>query len=107
MSQSPSDLALIQKDVQPFLDADKPWDGDFFPRETRRINGLAAKSKVFMEKIVCDKTHQSVCTKLLSSTSKNYLGQELQASTSYPQLNNTFTLRSGLALLHSPCIVTM
>ncbi|KAF2501843.1 PhyH-domain-containing protein [Lophium mytilinum] len=92
---SPSDLSLIQKDVQPFLDADKPWEGDFFPRETRRVNGLAAKSKVFMEKIVCYEPYQSVCSKLLSSTTKNYLGQDLQVSTSQPQLNNTIVFAIG------------
>lgn len=26
---STADLALIQNDVQPYLDADKPWEGDF------------------------------------------------------------------------------
>lgn len=92
---STADLALIQNDVQPYLDADKPWEGDFFPRETRRVNGLAEKSKVFMEKIVCYEPYQTVCKKLLSSTSKNYLGQELQVSTSQPQLNNTIVFAIG------------
>jgi len=52
---STGDLALIQKDVQPFLDADKPWEGDFFSHETCRVNRLAEKSKVFMDKVVCYK----------------------------------------------------
>lgn len=89
------DLDLIEKDVRTHLNADKEWEGDFFPKETRRVLGLAAKSKSFMEKIVANQTYQEVCKKMLSSTVKNYLGQELQTSTSPPQLNNTIVFSIG------------
>ena len=29
-------LDTMIKEVQPYLDADVPWEGDFFPKETRR-----------------------------------------------------------------------
>lgn len=92
-----TDLALIEKDVRPWLDADKPWAGDFFPIQTRRVNGLAEKSKVFMDKIVCNEAYQDVCTEMLTSTTKNYLGQEMHTSVSRPQLSNTivFSIGSG------------
>lgn len=92
---SATDLAQIEEDTRPYLDADKPWKGNFFPVQTRRVNGLAGKSKVFMEKIVCYKLYQEVCRTLLSSTVSNYLGQELQTSTSEPQLNNTIIFSIG------------
>lgn len=37
-------LDLIKRDVRPHLEADAPWEGDFFPPETRRAMGLAGKS---------------------------------------------------------------
>lgn len=90
-----ADLAQIEKDTRPYLDADKPWNGDFFPAQTRRVNGLAGKSKAFMEKVVCYKPYQDVCRTLLSSTVSNYLGQTLQTSTSEPQLNSTIVFSIG------------
>lgn len=30
------DILAMMKQVQPYLDADVPWEGDFFPKETRR-----------------------------------------------------------------------
>ncbi|OIW35100.1 phytanoyl-dioxygenase family protein [Coniochaeta ligniaria NRRL 30616] len=89
------DLASIEKDTRPFLDADKEWNGEFFPKETRRVNGLAQKSKVFMKSIVCNNLYQDVCTKLLSSTHKSWLGEERITSVSKPQLNNTIIFSIG------------
>ncbi|KIW36023.1 uncharacterized protein PV06_11656, partial [Exophiala oligosperma] len=64
---STEDLAAIEKDTRAHLLADKPWDGTFFPIQTRRVNGLASKSKVFMEKLVCYKAYQDACDTLLTS----------------------------------------
>jgi ectoine hydroxylase-related dioxygenase (phytanoyl-CoA dioxygenase family) len=93
----PEALAEIEKDTRPYLEADKEWNGDFFPKESRRVNGLVAKSKAFMKNIVCYPVYQEACKVLLSSHVKSWLGEELVPSTSKPQLNNTiiFSIRPG------------
>jgi ectoine hydroxylase-related dioxygenase (phytanoyl-CoA dioxygenase family) len=88
-------LAEIEKDTRSYLDADTEWKGDFFPKQTRRVNGLAAKSKAFMQNIVCYKLYQDVCTALLSSSVNSWLGEERIPSISKPQLNNTIIFSIG------------
>lgn len=94
---TPANLSSTEQDTRPWPEADKPWAGDFFPIQTRRVNGLAEKSKAFMEKIVCYQLYQDVCTAMLTSTVKNYLGQDMHESVSRPQLHNTivFSIGSG------------
>lgn len=94
---SSPNLSLIEKDIRPWLNADKPWEGDFFPIQTRRVNGLAEKSKSFMDNVVCYKPYQDVCSAMLTSTVNNYLGTDMHTSVSRPQLHNTivFSIGSG------------
>ncbi len=89
------DLAAVEKDTRPHLLADKPWDGTFFPIQTRRVNGLASKSKVFMEKLVCDKAYQNACDTLLTSEVSNWVGDVQEHSKSRPQLHNTIVFSIG------------
>ncbi|KAJ5560298.1 hypothetical protein N7513_002697 [Penicillium frequentans] len=88
-------LAIIEKDVRLYLEADKPWEGAFFPPETRRVYGLAGKSSTFMHSIVADPLYQAVCAKLLTSQFKSYLGQKVEVCESTPQLNNTMVFSIG------------
>ncbi|KAI7977572.1 hypothetical protein EIK77_000522 [Talaromyces pinophilus] len=88
-------LAEIEKDTRQYIDADTEWKGTFFPKQTRRVNGLAGKSKTFMKNIVCCQLYQDVCTALLSSSVTNWVGDERIESTSKPQLNNTIIFSIG------------
>ncbi|KAL6240650.1 hypothetical protein RBB50_012477 [Rhinocladiella similis] len=92
---SPSDLAAIEKNTRPYIDADKAWDGEFFPRETRRVMGLAGKSSVYMQHIVFNQIYQDVCEKILSSSYGCWVGKEWKQSISKPQLNNAAVLSIG------------
>lgn len=92
---SPSTLDTIEKDVRPYLEADRPWQGDFFPPETRRVCGLAGKSTAFTRNVVANPLYQAVCDKLLTSEFKSFLGQKVETSTSSPQLNNTIVFSIG------------
>ncbi|PWY93225.1 phytanoyl-CoA dioxygenase family protein [Aspergillus sclerotioniger CBS 115572] len=91
----PCTLEQIETDVRPFLHADKPWTGDFFPPETRRVCGLAGKSRTFTNKVVGNALYQEVCQRLLTSTYHSYYGQKLEESISHPQLNNTIVFSIG------------
>lgn len=92
---SESSLKLIENDIRPHLEADKPWEGEFFPPETRRVAGLAGKSSTFMHHIVANPLYQAVCDVLLTSRFTSYLGQKLEISKSTPQLNNTMVFSIG------------
>jgi ectoine hydroxylase-related dioxygenase (phytanoyl-CoA dioxygenase family) len=92
---SAEDLALIEKDIRPWIEKDRPWAGDFFPRETRRVMGLVEKSKVFTECIPGNKNYREVCDALLTSTHESWLGQRLETSVSHPQLGNTIVFSIG------------
>ncbi|KAK4664184.1 uncharacterized protein QC763_503360 [Podospora pseudopauciseta] len=90
-------LDVIEKDVRPFIEADKPWKGDFFSPKTRRVYGLAGKSPTFFKSVVANPLYQAVCSKMLTAEYKSWLGQKLETSISRPQLNNTivFSINPG------------
>ncbi|KAJ5726586.1 phytanoyl-CoA dioxygenase family protein [Penicillium malachiteum] len=88
-------LLQIEYDVRPFINLDKPWTGDFFPPETRRVCGLAGKSRTFMDLVVGNALYQDVCSILLTSTHCSYYGQKREESVSHPQLNNTIVFSIG------------
>lgn len=93
---SKDDLAQIEKDTRPYINADKPWTmDDFFPPETRRVMGLLNKSRAFIEAIPANRLYQSVSDALLTDTIYDYCGQKLETFTSKPQLNNTIVFSIG------------
>lgn len=70
-----TEIATIEADVRPWLDKDKHWDGDFFPKETRRAFGLVGKSKTFALRVVGHELWLEVCDALLTSELKgNWVG---------------------------------
>ncbi|KAK4225457.1 phytanoyl dioxygenase family [Podospora fimiseda] len=88
-------LDIIEKDTRPYIEADKPWEGDFFPPETRRVYGLAGKSPEFIKSVVANPLYQAVCDVILKSEFKCWIGQKLETSSSPPQLNNTIVFSIG------------
>ena len=89
------DVKQIEKDSQPWLDADKPWDGDFFPPETRRAYGLPQKSQTFVNSFIKNDIYQKVCDKILTKKSLCWNGQKREESVSKPQLNTTVVFNIG------------
>lgn len=87
------DIRQIERDVRPFIEADKPWIGkflgltmfnwkfllisrhigDFFPPETRRVCGLVGKSPTFARNVVGNKLWLSACDALLTSHVYNWV----------------------------------
>lgn len=89
-------LDEIEKDVRPHIEADRPWVGvDFFPPETRRAMGLVGKSQAFTENIPANTLYRDVCSRLLSSTHRAWLGHQLNTTVSEPQLSNTIVFSIG------------
>lgn len=91
------DVRQIETDIRPWLDADKAWEGGFFPPETRRAYGMASKSKTFVEKLVKNPLYQGVCNQVLTTTDPSWNGEKREVSTSKPQINTSivFSIRPG------------
>lgn len=91
------DLAAIETDVRPHILKDQPWQGEFFPPETRRVTGLVQKSRTFTERVPGNPVYQEICNKLLTSVHESWLGQKPEVSVSPPQINNTivFSIAPG------------
>lgn len=85
---SPETLEALEKDLRPHIEADEQWEGDFFPKETRRVMGLAGKSPLYTKSIVLHPLYQGVCRGMLKSEYGCWVGKEWKTSVSLPQLNN-------------------
>lgn len=94
------DVQTIEKDVRPFLGQDEEWKPDFWPRETRRVCGLAGKSPVFIEKIASHTLFEQVAAAFLTTTTKAWVGKSQTTNTSVPQLNNTLVFSIGPGAKH-------
>ncbi|EXJ79519.1 hypothetical protein A1O3_07798 [Capronia epimyces CBS 606.96] len=95
-------LAAIDVETRPYIEKDRVWNGEFFPRQTRRVNSLASKSKAFMEKVTGHKLYQDVSDIMLSTTSKNWLGEKQLTCTSKPQVNATVIFSIGPGATDQP-----
>jgi ectoine hydroxylase-related dioxygenase (phytanoyl-CoA dioxygenase family) len=89
------DVHQIEADVRPWLDADRSWEGGFFPKETRRAYALASKSKHFIDKFVKQPLFQGVVNTVLTTTDPAWTGATRSLSTSKPQINSTVVFSIG------------
>ncbi|TVY39344.1 Uncharacterized protein LSUB1_G002878 [Lachnellula subtilissima] len=90
-------LAQIEKDIRPHLDSEITWDEDFFPKETKRIEGMIAKSPLAAEEIINHSVYQAVCNEFLTSRNWYWSGSKKVDTVSEPQLNNSicFSIAPG------------
>ncbi|EME89570.1 uncharacterized protein MYCFIDRAFT_128824 [Pseudocercospora fijiensis CIRAD86] len=91
------DLDTIQNDLRPLLEADTPWEGDFFPEQTRRCYALIPNSRTCAEKVVMHPLYQAVCDKFLTTKNWFWSGHKKTYATSKPQIMNSvcFSIRPG------------
>ncbi|KAF1960674.1 phytanoyl-CoA dioxygenase family protein [Byssothecium circinans] len=90
------ELDKIERDVRPHLDAAQPWEGDFWPPQTRKVMGLMGKSNAFALSIVGNPVWQRVGKYFLTSVlENNWVGFKQENSVSEPQLNNTVVFSIG------------
>ncbi|OKL57048.1 hypothetical protein UA08_07369 [Talaromyces atroroseus] len=90
------EIQQIESDVRPWLEQDKPWNGDFFPQGTRRAFGLVGKSKAFALRLVDHELWLQVVDALLTSENpNNWVGDKNEVSVCKPQLNNTIVFSIG------------
>ena len=90
-----------------------PWEGEFFPKETRSngssflaealffsdfltivegVLGLAGKSPLYMEKLPMNPLYREVCNRFLTTTTKSWIGDKQDTFVSKPQVNSTLAV---------------
>lgn len=92
---NPEELRTIESDVRPYIEGDREWEGEFFPRETRRVCGLAGKSPTFIKAISSNHIYREVCDILLSDSITAWSGLTTETSISKPQINATTVFSIG------------
>lgn len=87
----------IEKDIRPYIDNDKTWSGEFFPKETRRVTGLARKSTTFVDSMIMNPLWLHLTHELLTSRHVTWGGQTQHESVSKPQVSATivFAIKPG------------
>ncbi|KAB5549603.1 phytanoyl-dioxygenase family protein [Coniochaeta sp. 2T2.1] len=114
-------LDLIEADTRPYLgDYHKGRDNDedklsgFFSKESKRVLGLATKSKIYMDAIAQHPIFKAVRDELLTAHFKFWIGNKLNHVSSPPWITNTiiFSVQPGSAtqdlhrddvISHNPC----
>ncbi|KAL4909545.1 hypothetical protein BDW74DRAFT_187612 [Aspergillus multicolor] len=93
----PEVLAQVEEDTRKYIFSDTEWSGSFFPKETRRVCGLAGKSRTFITHIVSNTLFQSISDHFLTSRITCWIGDKREEHISRPQLNNTvvFSINPG------------
>lgn len=92
-----ADLAKLDKawdEIQPHLHSQKHV-GVTFSENSRRVTGLAGKSKTFACDLLMTPLYQKVAHLLLTKSSTTYWGSEETTSTSLPQLTNSMAFWLG------------
>ncbi|KAH0847576.1 phytanoyl-CoA dioxygenase family protein [Fonsecaea pedrosoi] len=103
-------LDQIERDLRPSFDADVAYASErSFPKETRRANGLIAKSETFVKHIVANKLYQDICTEYLTNVHKSWWGDAELTSKSLPILDATTCFSVGPGAkdqpLHRDCMI--
>ncbi|KAG0672147.1 hypothetical protein C6P40_003959 [Pichia californica] len=89
------DLDKSLEEVQPYLDADKPWEGKLFPPETKRCFRLISRSKIVREKFFENSIYQNCSEYFLNRTTTNYYDENKTIYTTYPLLSMSMTMAIG------------
>ncbi|KAL1631157.1 hypothetical protein SLS56_004546 [Neofusicoccum ribis] len=82
-------------EILPRLEQDKPWDGKFFPGETRRAPGMNAYSPTFTGKMLMHPLYQSVVNHFLSTTNSFWWGEDRRTHVAKPQVSACTAFQVG------------
>ncbi|KAL4789286.1 phytanoyl-CoA dioxygenase [Aspergillus venezuelensis] len=92
----PSDvLDQTYEEIKERIINDEPWEGSFFPRETKRAPSLIARSPLYTKSQMMNPIFQAVCDHFLTTRSTFYWGDELKESVSKPQISSAVAIEIG------------
>jgi len=75
-------LETVNREVKPYLEADKPWKGDLFPPETRRCPNLVGRSPTARNHWLVDPLIRAVNATFIDKTTSNFYGETQHTYTS-------------------------
>lgn len=88
-------VARCNQEIQPRLDADKLWNGSFFPGEIRRATAMNRWAPTYTKKQVLSPIYQGVVRHFLTTTNSFFWAQEKKTSVSLPQFSAATGIQIG------------
>ncbi|KAJ5682154.1 phytanoyl-CoA dioxygenase [Penicillium macrosclerotiorum] len=89
------DIDKANEEVKTRLEQDQPWDGEFFPMETRRAPSLIARSPTYTRTQLMNPLFQAVCAHFLTTRSWFWWGDKRKESVSKPYVMSCTAIQVG------------
>ncbi|KAL3487394.1 hypothetical protein BJX62DRAFT_228095 [Aspergillus germanicus] len=82
-------------EIKDRLNADCEWEGEFFPKETKRVNGLIGASPTYTRTQAMNLLFQSLCAELFTTRSTFWWGDTRKESVSKPYVTAAVAIQIG------------
>ncbi|CAI6334001.1 unnamed protein product [Periconia digitata] len=92
---SEADVDTAYADCREKMDKDGEWEGNFFPKETKRAASLLALSSTYALTQVMNPLYRAVCDHFLTTRSWFWWGDERKESVSRPYVHSCVAMRIG------------
>ncbi|KAI9373907.1 phytanoyl-CoA dioxygenase [Aspergillus egyptiacus] len=92
---SSDDLDKTYDEIKDTLEQDLEWDGEFFPKETRRANSMVARSPTYTKSQLTNPLFQAICAELLTTRNTLWWGDKRKESVSRPQVASCVAIEIG------------
>ncbi|KAH8432831.1 phytanoyl-CoA dioxygenase family protein [Aspergillus melleus] len=89
------DVDKTTEEIRHRLDQDLPWDGEFFPKETRRAPSMIALSPTYTKTQLMNPVFQAVCDHFLTTRSWFWWGDKRKESVSKPYAMSCTAMEIG------------
>lgn len=86
------EVARMHEETTPWFDKSVTWGGKFYPKETKRVYGLAGKSATCAQVMIGNQLFQDVADRFLTRSFTYWMGDEKETSVSKPQLTSAVGL---------------
>ncbi|CBF73898.1 hypothetical protein AN8106.2 [Aspergillus nidulans FGSC A4] len=92
---SHEDLDQTYEEIEDTLNADLEWDGEFFPKETKRANGLIGISPTYVRTQLMHPLFQATSAHFLTTRSTYWWGNKRKESVSRPYVQAALAIQVG------------
>ncbi|KAL2796592.1 hypothetical protein BJX66DRAFT_335832 [Aspergillus keveii] len=92
---SVTDLDQTYDEIKDRMNTDREWEEEFFPKETKRVNGLIGASPTYTRTQAMNPLFQSLCTELLTTRSTFWWGDTRKESVSKPYVTAAVAIQIG------------
>ncbi|KAL4953496.1 phytanoyl-CoA dioxygenase [Aspergillus filifer] len=92
---SQDDLDKTYDEIKDRLEEDLEWEGEFFPKETRRVNGMIGKSPTYVKTQLMNPVFQAITSAMLTTKNTFWWGDKRKESISKPQVGSCVAMEIG------------